>query len=151
MWIFRKCMMHSVSYLQKTDATYELIKGPKGSGNVRCAAMIGLSLVAALFIPTIKLRYRDEEAKKEFKDLFAGNVVLYTEKTVSPLHIGLLGTLTNGIGLRFPLWTHPTKVLRGVGKLALAGAVAYGAFALCPRFMQAHKTAMIAGAFFAFI
>jgi hypothetical protein len=151
MWIFRKCVMHSISYLVKASATYKLIKGPNDSGNVRCASMIGLSLIAALFIPTIKLRYRDEEAKEKFSDPLSGNVVLYTDKTVSPLHIGLLGTLTNGIGLRFPLWTHPIKVLRGAGKLALAGVVAYGAFALCPRFIQAHKTALIAGAFFAFI
>ena len=140
--------MYSASYFDKTAATFYSIKDPE---NNRLVASLSLSLIAALFIPTIKFRYRDEEAKEAFKDRFAGNVILFTKQAISPFRIGFLGSLTQGIGFRFPLWNHPRKVLKGVTQLALAGAVAYGTYTLCPKFIETHKTAIIAGAVFAFV
>jgi hypothetical protein len=156
MWIFRKCTMHTVSYLQKTVDTYRLIQGDENSGNIRLAASLSFSLIAALFTPTLKFRYREAEAQVKFTEWTmnntvptTGNVILTTDQKLSPTNIGILGTLKNSIG--FPSWNKVSKVALGMTKLALAGAVAYGTYKLCPNFVESHKTALIAGAVFAVI
>jgi hypothetical protein len=156
MWIFRKCTMHMASYLLKTADTYKLIKGDKNSGNLRVVACLSFSLIAALFTPTLKFRYREIEARARFTEWTAthivpttGNVILSTEENLSPVNIGLIGTLKNGLGL--PSWSKASKVALGITKFALAGAVAYGTYRLCPNFLESHKTALIAGAVFAMI
>ncbi len=153
MWIFRKCTMHTISYLQKTAKTYSLIKGDRNSGNLRIAVGLSFSLIAALFTPTLKFRYREAEAQTRFTEwtgegLTTGNVVLITKEDLSPTNIGILCTLKN-IGL--PSLSKVTKVALGVTKLVLAGAVAYGTYKLCPHYIVSHKTALIAGAVLAVI
>ena len=144
--------MYAIPYLQKTIATFYLIKGGNNSGKLRLFASIGFSPIAALFIPTIKFRLQDAQVQNTFKEFcLSGKVVLLTEEKISPFNTGLLGSLKNGIRIGFPLWSHPTKVLCGIGKLALAGMAAYGAIKYCPRFLAAHKTALIAGAIFAIV
>ena len=70
------------------------------------------------------------------------------DENLSPTNIGIVGTLKN-IGL--PSWSKASKVALGLTKLAVAGAVAYGTYKLCPNFVESHKTALIAGAIFAVI
>jgi hypothetical protein len=156
MWIFRKCAMHTVSYMQKTADTYQLIKGNEKSGNLRLVASISFSMIAALFTPTLKFRYKEAEAQARFKEWTindtvptTANVLLTTQQKLSPTSIGILGTLKNSFGL--PSWSKASKVALGLTKLALAGAVAYGTYKLCPNFVESHKTALIAGAVFAVI
>jgi hypothetical protein len=153
MWIFRKCAMHTVSYFQKTADTYRLIQRDENAGNLRVVVSLSFSLIAALFTPTLKFRYREADAQKRFTEwngvATTGNVLLTTEKNLSPLNIGILGTLKNSIGL--PSWSKASKVALGLTKLAFAGAVAYGTYRFCPNFVESHKTALIAGAVFAVI
>jgi hypothetical protein len=142
--------MHTLSYFNKVCATFHLLKGSKKSGNIRLAASLSLSMIAALFTPTLKFRYCEAEAKKTFNDFLVGNVVLTTYKNLSPLNIGILGTLKNSIGFPSSM-NKASKVALGMTKLAIAGALAYGASRLCPDFVESHKTALIAGAAFALI
>lgn len=146
--IFRQCVLHSLTFLQKSMASYQLVKGPKDSGNLRFAAAVAFSTIAALFTPTIKFRYQDSQAD-QFEEL-PGNVLLTSKNHLSPLNIGIIGTLKNGIRITLsPLWNQPVKVLSGTAKLALAGAAIYGGAVFFPGFIAAHRTALIAGAVFA--
>jgi hypothetical protein len=150
--IFRQCVLHSLTFLQKSMASYQLVKCPKDSGKLWFAAAIAFSTIAALFTPTIKFRYRDSQSNGLFNELpnIAGNVLLISNDHISPLNIGIIGTLKNGVRITLsPLWNQPVKVLSGTAKLALAGAAIYGGAALFPGFIVAHRTALIAGAVFA--
>jgi hypothetical protein len=145
--ILRKCTMHTVSYVHKTVRTYNLIKERIPTAPV--AICMAFSLIAALFTPTLKFRYREAEAQEKFSTTkIPGNMILTPSQDLSPLNIGLLGTLKN---IQLPSWDKASKVALGITKLALAGAVAYGTFRLCPNFIESHKTALIAGAVFALI
>lgn len=150
MWAVRKCTMYVIPYLHKTVATVYLTKGGNNAGKPRLFASICFSPIVALFIPSIKFRLQDAQVEKRFKEFcLPGKVVLITEEKISPFNMGLLGSLKNGFGS--PFWRHPTKVLCGISKLALAGVAAYGALKYYPTFIEAHKTALIAGAIFAVI
>lgn len=146
--ILRKCTMHTVSYVHKTVRTYNLIKEKVPAAPV--AICIAFGLIGALFTPTLKFRYKETEAQEKFGNAtkLPANVLLISKQDLSPLNIGLLGTLKN---IQLPSWDKASKVALGITKLALAGAVAYGTFRLCPNFIESHKTALITGAVFALI
>ncbi len=79
------------------------------------------SCLAALVTPTVKFRHTPEQLKKDFKIDDEGGA-LFTEKNISPLHLGISGSLIQG--LNFSLFNrisnHPTKFILGVVQLTAA-------------------------------
>lgn len=144
-YLFKKILMHGTPFAQKMAANYARFSPIKSP--LKAFGVTLLAIFASLITPTIKIRCPD--AFEEPTNLI-GRVVLVSEKSLSPLHIGLIGTLRHSLRLP-PLFSHPTRMLKGVCQLALVGAVAYGAVTLCPAFIAAHQTAIVASAIFALI
>lgn len=102
-------------------------------------------------IPTIKVRLDSEKAKKLSKDYTIDNDwAVYTDEWVSPLNIGLAGTLWNGLSYKVVKRTYekPARFIAGVALIAIS---AYAGIHLLPSAIVAHKVAVIAGVALAII
>lgn len=113
-----------------------------------------LPYLIGLALPVIKFRFPHEKVITFIEDRsIDDNAACSTDQYISPLNIGLLGTLWNGISIHTPkrIFKHKVRVLVGLAELAFCAAVAYLAITHLAMFIAAHKTAVLAGAFFALV
>lgn len=107
--------------------------------------------VGSQVTPTIKVRMGPEKAKKLSRDTtIDNNWAVYTDEWVSPLNIGLAGTLWNGLSYKVVKRTYE-KPARCITGLALIAISAYAGIHLLPSAFISHKAAVIAGVALAII
>ena len=70
-----------------------------------------------------------------------------TNKWISPLNIGTIGTLWNALHYKTPIrmFREPVRVITGIAQLAIAGLAAYYVCTAMPSYIAAHRLSLIAG------
>jgi len=141
---------------------------PRGFCASSCVALIGQNLknikikrllcclpiiLASQLIPTIKVRMDPEKAKSLKTDPSLGGWSVYTDEWVSPLQIGLLGTLWNGLSYKVVqrIYDNPSRCITGIALLAVSASAAYATISLFPAAILANKVAIVAAVAFAVI
>jgi hypothetical protein len=115
---------------------------------------IAMGAINALLIPGIKIRVAPERLDTFIDDAnVKSDMAVYSEKWISPLNIGLVGTVWNSLTYKTPvrMFKDPRRVITGLAMLALSGGLGYAAVTQAPSYLIAHKTALIAGAILAVI
>lgn len=81
------------------------------------------------------------------------NEACSTDEWISPLNIGIVGTVWNALTYKtvVRIYNHPARFIIGLAFMGISATAAYGAMTLMPAALLAYKTAIIAGAFFAVI
>lgn len=114
-------------------------------------AIIFLATVGSQVIPTIKVKMDPVKAKKLSRDYsIDNNWAVYTDEWVSPLNIGLAGTLWNGLSYKVIKRTYdkPARFITGVALIAIS---AFAGIHRLHSAIVAHKVSVVAGVFLAII
>lgn len=127
-------------------STKNLFKGICGIKMDPLAEFIGTVL------PTIKFRFPHDKVETLKQDPTIPSACS-TDQRISPLNIGLLGTLSNGISVDAPkrMQINKPRVLLGIAQLAFCAAVTFIALNYLAMFIAAHKTAVLVGTIFAVV
>lgn len=106
-----------------------------------------------VFLPTIKVRKSLEEVNLYKEDFSDGVDCCSTNEWINPLHIGIKGTLWNGLSYKIVsrVVNDPARCLKGVSYLAISFFAAQHALTTIPAFILAHRTSIIAGVILAVI
>lgn len=149
LYLSKKVLMHTIPFAQKMSANYHRIHHFSPiNGLIKAAIVTPAVFLTAILTPTIKIR--GQENSFEEPERLVGRVILVSKNNYSLFNIGLIGTLRHSLRLP-PLFSNPSSVLKGAVQLGVLSGVAYGAYVLCPAFISAHQTAIVAGAIFAVI
>jgi hypothetical protein len=89
-----------------------------------------------------------EDLEKRSKAPWMPCVAVYTNKWISPLNFGTIGTIWNALHYKTPLrmLRESMRVVTGIAQLAIAGAAAYFVFTKMPDYITTHRTSLVAGA-----
>ncbi len=109
--------------------------------------------LSAYLVPSIKFRFSQEKVDTMTPDKLLNEAGCSSTEWISPLNIGLLGTVWNSLTYRtvVRMYDSPTRVFTGVALVAISAATAYYAMLTMPAFIVAHQTAILAGAILAII
>ena len=139
---------YEVRLLPKTYAAKSTINLLKICRLNRTAAVL-LGIFIGTLLPTIRLRFSQEKVERMFPDYSTQyEMGCSTDKWIPPTNIGTLGTVCNSLTYRtlVRMCMNPLRVLTGVIQLAMAGGALYFCHTRCKSFVEAHKTAIVAGA-----
>lgn len=142
--VFRKrCLIRAIPKGYAARSTWNLLNKliPMSSKiNAYLAIPIGVLL------PTIKFRFTNLEVKEMVQDPTT-QLACSTNKWVSPLNIGIIGTVYKSVtNHTFTLIKeHPWRVITGLAQLALSGAIVYAMMTTVPAFLVANKVTIVAG------
>lgn len=83
-----------------------------------------LSIPLGILSPTLKFRFTPEQLDKDFREDNEGGA-LYTEKDISPTHLGISGSLIQGVNFSIfkRIYNKPSKFILGCVQLTAAVAL----------------------------
>jgi hypothetical protein len=147
-YLFKTSIEHGLPLVQKFFATLKTLhQASPINGVIKAVAVVSASFFSCILTPSIKFRFKKMD---QLEDLTALGILRLSNERISPLHIGLLGTLANSWQWA-PICSEPTLVLKGICQLTVAGVIVAGATTFMPGFLAAHTTALVAGAILAAI
>lgn len=145
-FIMKKALMHLIPVLQKIKASYHRFE--------KTRLKFTWITLSSVMTPSIKFRFHPSQVEDRFTefDNIPGRFMLLSEENISPFNMGLIGSIKNSMRCGVPaICRAPLQVIQGAITVLATGAVAGGAIALFPGFIEAHKVAIIAGAILAII
>jgi hypothetical protein len=89
-----------------------------------------------------------EDLEKMSRAPMMPDTAVCTDKWISPLNLGTLGTIWNALHYKTPLrmLREPMRVITGIAQLAIAGAAAYYVIIKMPDYITSNRVSLIAGA-----
>ncbi len=139
-----RCVPRLLPKLYAIHSTANLLKKialPSIASNV-------LGIIIGSVLPTIKFRFSEEKVENRPLDPTTPyESACSTTEWVSPLNIGIVGTIWKSLTYKIPLYMsqEPYRVITGVAQLALVGVSSYFLMLHFSAFIIAQKTAVIAG------